>query len=50
MHLLTWTREDPVKLRTVKDHFVSVPCVEVIGVVVVDFVVWTGITGGTESS
>ncbi len=50
MHLLTWTREYPVKLRTVKDNFLTVPCVEVIGVVVVDFVVWTGITGDTVSS
>ncbi len=30
--------------------FLTVPCVEVIGVVVVDFVEWTGITGDTVSS
>ncbi len=38
------------KTQNSERSLLSVPCVEVIGVVVVDFVVWTGITGDTESS
>ncbi len=38
------------KTQNSESYFLTVPCVEVIGVVVVDFVEWTGITGDTESS
>ncbi len=38
------------KTQNSESNFLTVPCVEVIGVVVVDFVVWTGITGDTVSS
>ncbi len=38
------------KTQNGERSLLTVPCVEVIGVVVVDFVVWTGITGDTVSS